>query len=358
MNLFCLGTDYSTSEVTQREKLAYTGEQLPAALNAIAAVLGKPEMVILSTCNRTEFYIATEQDPANAATRLKTFLRESRKLDFDLNQMLYFHQGPECVTHLFAVASGLKSMVVGETEILGQTKDAYQKASLGGFTGKYLNKLFQFSFSAAKEARTHSGIGRGSVSVASVAVDLSEQIFGSLKEVRAMVLGAGETGERVARTLADKGVMKVMVSNRTHERALELSKSLGGEAIRWEEWEMHLTEADVVIASTSAPHFILHRKQLEELMPRRSFRPIFLIDLAIPRDIEPTASVLDSVYLYDVDDLQSIASQHLSERQQEIENCRTLLKVHEQRYSDWYERALLHGKTGAGGQESSVPEAG
>jgi len=358
MNLFCLGTDFNTSEVTRREKLAYTGEQVPAVLKAVSEALGPSEVVLLSTCNRTEFYVATSRTAVDSSTLLKTYLKESRQLDFDLDGETYFHEGAACVAHLFAVASGLRSMVVGETEIFGQTKEAYGKASLAGHTGKFLNKLFQFSFAAAKEARTHSGIGRGSVSVASVAIDLAEQIFGSLKEVKAMVLGAGETGERVARTLADKGVAKVMVSNRTYEKAEELAKTLSGVAIRWEEWEKFLIEADVVIASTAAPHFILYQKHLQELMPRRSFRPIFLIDLAIPRDIEPTAAVLDSVYLYDVDDLQSIASQHLAERQQEIENCKTLLKVHEQRYADWYERAVQHGKTGFGNLPSSSEAVG
>lgn len=339
MNLFCIGMDYATSEVSQRETLAFSTPQIREVIGAVSEATGHGEAVILSTCNRTEFYISTPVDLPAALAGLKQYLRDLRKPNFDLDTALHLHEGIDCVRHLFEVASGLRSMVVGETEILGQTKDAYQLANEIGFTGKYLNKLFQTSFAAAKDARTMSGIGRGSISVASVAVELAEKILGDLSHNKALVLGAGETSERVVRTLVSKGVKTVIVSNRTHERAVALATEINGTAVHWEEWEPHLMDADMIISSTAAPHFVLRRAQMETVMPRRSFRPLFLIDLAIPRDIEPASSMLDSVYLYDLDDLQSISNQHLAERQQEVENCRRLLAYHQVRFSDWLEKA-------------------
>jgi glutamyl-tRNA reductase len=235
-------------------------------------------------------------------------------------------------------------MVVGETEILGQLKDAYDIARTQGQTGKWLNRLFQSSFAAAKSVRSRTAITRGSVSVGSVAVDLAEKIFGDLRGCRVMVIGAGETSERTARALLSHGLPSLLVANRTHERAAALAAELGGEAVRWEEWEARAVDVDIMISSTSAPHYVLTAEKLNALRHHRARRPLFLIDLAVPRDFEPAINLLDDVYLYDIDDLQSIAQGHLRERQTEIVRSVEILKPHVDRYLHWASR---QGEPGA-----------
>lgn len=334
MNLFCFGINYETATVDQRERIAFTESQLPEALVSFHQSLELTEIVILSTCNRTEFYMA---DVAHdVAEKFHIFLKKMRNFNFE--NVTYRHDGFSCVRHLFEVASGLQSMVVGETEILGQTKTAYEKAVAAGTTGKFLNKLFQHSFAAAKEARTSSGITKGSVSVASVSIELAEYVVGDLRKAKVLILGAGETGERVARTLKSKGAEMVFVANRTYERAHELALELGGEAVRWDAWEKVFSDADIVIASTAAPRYLLHKERVKACMSSRNYKPLFLIDLSMPRNIEPTVSMLDSVYLYDLDDLQEIANHHLAERRKEVDKCRQLLEAHEQKFQQWYQK--------------------
>jgi glutamyl-tRNA reductase len=242
-------------------------------------------------------------------------------------------------------------MVIGETEILGQLKDAYAIAKDQGQTGKWLNRLFQSSFAAAKSVRTRTAITRGRVSVGSVAVELAEKIFGDLRDCRVMVLGAGETSERTARSLLGHGVHSLIVANRTYDRAAKLAAELGGEAVTWEQWEERAAAVDIMISSTSAPHYVLTREKLEALLRRRERRALFLIDLAVPRDFEPSVNLLDDVYLYDIDDLQSIAQAHLRERQTEITRSVEILKPHVERYMSWAGRQdipapVAVGKTG------------
>jgi glutamyl-tRNA reductase len=231
--------------------------------------------------------------------------------------------------------------VVGETEILGQLKDAYDVARTEGQTGKWLNRLFQASFAAAKSVRSRTAITRGSVSVGSVAVELAEKIFGELAGCHAIVIGAGDTSEKTARALLSRGVTSILVANRTHERAAALADELGGEAVHWDDWEERALSADIMISSTSAPHYVLTAAKLEALLKRRARRPLFLIDLAVPRDFEPAINLLDDVYLYDIDDLQSIAHAHLRERQTEIGRSVEILKPHVERYLAW---AQKHGR--------------
>jgi len=234
-------------------------------------------------------------------------------------------------------------MVVGETEILGQLKEAYDAARKNGQTGKWLNRLFQSSFAAAKSVRSRTAITRGSVSVGSVSVELAEKIFGDLRGCRVMVIGAGETSERTARSLLGRGVPSILVANRTFERASALAEELGGEAVHWEEWEERALEIDIMISSTSAPHYVLTQEKLEGLLKRRERRSLFLIDLAVPRDFEPSINLLDDVFLYDIDDLQSIAHSHLRERQTEIARSMEILKPHVERYVEWAGRQRADG---------------
>jgi len=335
--IVCGGLTFEKTAVELREKVAFRASQLPEALAEMKQQLGLREAVLVSTCNRVEYFGATA-GPVQAAEAWPAFLRRFHSIGEDFTPLSFQLTGAPCVEHLFSVASGLKSMVVGETEILGQLKDAYDIARTSGQTGKWLNRLFQSSFAAAKSVRSRTAITRGSVSVGSVAVELAEKIFGDLRGCRVMVIGAGETSERTARSLLSHGVPSILVANRTHERAALLAAQLGGEAVRWEEWEARAVDVDIMISSTSAPHYVLTAEKLEGLLRQRGRRPLFLIDLAVPRDFEPSINLLDDVYLYDIDDLQSIAQSHLRERQTEIVRSVEILKPHVERYLHWASR--------------------
>ncbi len=339
-HIICGGLTFEGVPVELREKVAFRDAQLPEALAEMRKILGLREAVLVSTCNRVEYFGATSQ-PELTAAAWPGFLRRFHGVTEDFSPLSFQLRGVPCVEHLFSVASGLKSMVVGETEILGQLKDAYDLARTQGQTGKWLNRLFQSSFAAAKSVRSRTAITRGHVSVGSVSVELAEKIFGDLRGCRVMVIGAGETGERTARSLLSRGVHSILVANRTFDRAGALAAELGGEAVRWEEWEDHAVDVDIMISSTSAPHYVLTQAKLEALAKRRGRRPLFLIDLAVPRDFEPSINLLDDVFLYDIDDLQSIAHAHLRERQSEITRSMEILKPHVERYMAWAERQTV-----------------
>ncbi len=333
-HVICGGLTFEEVPVALREKVAFREAQLPDALVRMKERLGLREAVLVSTCNRVEYFGATAE-PDRAAAAWPDFLREFHSISEDFSRLSFQLRGMPCVEHLYSVASGIKSMVIGETEVLGQLKDAYEVAQTHGQTGKWLNRLFQSSFAAAKSVRTRTAITRGHVSVGSVSVELAEKIFGDLRGCQAMVIGAGETSERTARSLLRHGVPSILVANRTFERASALAAELGGEAVRWEEWEDRAANVDIMISSTSAPHYVLTQEKLEALLRRRQRRPLFLIDLAVPRDFEPSINLLDDVFLYDIDDLQSIAQTHLRGRQTEITRSMEILKPHVDRYMEW-----------------------
>jgi glutamyl-tRNA reductase len=346
--IICGGLSFEGTPVELREKVAFRDDQLPEALARMRETLGLHEAVLVSTCNRVEYFGRTAR-PEVAAEAWPDFLRGFHAVPDDFRPLSFQLSGGSCVEHLFALASGLKSMVVGETEILGQLKEAYDIARVRGQTGKWLNRLFQSSFAAAKSVRSRTGITRGSVSVGSVAVELAEKIFGELHGCHAMVLGAGDTSEKTARALLAHGVPTLLVANRTHDRAAALAAELGGQAVRWEDWEQHARQADIMISSTSAPHYVLTAEKLESLLRRRGRRPLFLIDLAVPRDFEPSINLLDDVYLYDIDDLQSIAHAHLNERRTEIGRSVEILKPHVDRYLAWAARQRRDEDAGGSG---------
>jgi glutamyl-tRNA reductase len=346
--IVCGGLTFEGAPVELREKVAFRDAQLPGALAQMKRALGLREAVLVSTCNRVEYFGETAE-PDFAAAAWPGFLRGFHGVADDFQPLSFQLRGVPCVEHLFAVASGLKSMVVGETEILGQLKDAYDVARVEGQTGKWLNRLFQSSFAAAKSVRSRTGITRGSVSVGSVSVELAEKIFGDLRDCRVMVIGAGDTSEKTARSLLGHGVHSLLVANRTYDRAHALATELCGEAVRWEEWEDRAIGIDIMISSTSAPHYVLTSSQLQALLKRRGPRPLFLIDLAVPRDFEPSINLLDDVYLYDIDDLQSIARAHLQDRQTEVSRSLEILKPHVERYMAWAGRQPRdHGADGVG----------
>jgi glutamyl-tRNA reductase len=249
---------------------------------------------------------------------------------------LYQLRGSSVARHLFRVVSGLDSMVLGETEIFGQVKRAYEAAARQGVTGKFLNRLFQKSFQVGKQVRSNSNITRGSISMGSVAVDLAEGIFGKLAGCKIMVLGAGETSEKTARALSSRGARQVFVSNRSFEKAKSLAESMNGRAIGFEAWEAEFQDLDILVSSTAAPHYLLTAERLAELLKNRRDRPLFIIDLALPRDIDPAIHRLDGVYLYDLDSLQKVAERSLANRQKEVFLCSAMIEKHVLELEAWF----------------------
>ena len=243
------------------------------------------------------------------------------------DEVFYELSDAEAVEHLFKVASGLDSMVLGETEILGQLKAAYQLALEHKRTGGQLNQAFQKAFNTAKKIRTETQIQRGSVSIANVAVELAGKIFDRLQDRTVMVIGAGDTSEKAARALLSRGAKSVIVSNRSFDRAEHLANELGGKAVQFDDWESEFAHIDIIISSTSAPHYVLDRKKLEPLQRLRRHRPLLLVDIAVPRDIEPEVNFLEDVYLYNIDDLQAIADDYLRLREEEIAKCEAIIRA-------------------------------
>ncbi len=331
MHVVCLGLSHKTAPVELREKFAVGDAHLGEVAQQLSHAPGVSEAVVVSTCNRVEYYIAAEE-PMHATQAIANFV--SGRGDVEINAM-HSMRGDEGIRHLFRVVSGLESMVLGETEILGQVKKAYLAAQSSGATSRNLNKLFQRAFNVAKEVRTQTSITRGSVSVGSAAVDLAEKIFGKLDHCHVMILGAGETAEMTAKALQSRGAKAIFVSNRTHERAQLLAETLGGRAIHFDEWDSEFDVLDIVIGSTGAPHAVVTKAKLAPLMRRRVDRPLFCIDLAVPRDFEPTVNELDGVYLYDIDALQGIADASMQVRRAELAKCEQLIERHVGEFHEW-----------------------
>jgi len=346
MNILCFGLSHQNADVALREKFAFADREVGAESRRLGAANGiDGEAVIVSTCNRVELYVAASQSQSGFAA-IERFLRERAKEKFkaEINdtkidpatlRMFYKMDAPRSVRHLFRVVCGLESMVLGETEILGQIKKAYSAAVENGSTARHLNKLFQRAFNVAKEVRTKTQITRGPVSVGSVAVDLAEKIFGRLGACKVMILGAGETSELTARALFSRGAKSIFVTNRSFDRASALAAELHGEAIHFDQWHNRFSEIDILISSTAAPHALVTREKLAPVMRARRDRPLFVIDLAVPRDVEPAVNKLDGVYLYDIDSLRAIAEQSLASRRQELSLCEILIERHVAEFSEW-----------------------
>ena len=323
MSIVCLGLNHRTAPITVRERYSLADSQLPELLGKLFKETSAEEAVILSTCNRVEIYAVSNGLPQHLLNELRTFLIGEEEVEGD--DILYEHTGEASVVHLFKVASGLDSMVLGETEILGQLKGAYQIALESKATGGYLNKAFQKAFNTAKQIRTETNIQRGSVSVANVAVELAGKIFDQLEHRTVMVIGAGDTSEKTARALLSRGAKSVIVSNRSFERAKALAEELGGKAVDFDHWQSDLAIVDIIISSTSAPHYVIDRKKLEPLQATRQHRPLLLVDIAVPRDIEPEVNFMEDIYLYNIDDLQAIADGYLRLRKEEIAKCESIV---------------------------------
>src|SRR5258707_15215042 len=320
MNLFCIGLSHHNADVEAREYFAGHVESDRALRNC-----GCNEALVLSTCNRVEVYAACEKRVSTDEIA-RCLVRDDGPHRFA--PPFYRYEGEKCAQHLFRVTSGLDSMVVGETEILGQTKKAYEAARATSAAGRYLHRLFQRAFRVAKQVRTHTEITRGSVSVGSVAVDLAEKIFGDLASCKVLLLGAGETSERTARALVSRGVNDLRISNRSGERAENLAQLVASRAVPFEKWPEQCPEIDILITSTSSSAPLLARKNLAPILRQRIDRPLFIIDIAVPRDVDSDVNQLEGVYLYDIDSLQSIAEQSLVLRRQQIAAAEAIISRH------------------------------
>ncbi len=326
MPIVVIGLNHRSAPVTVRERFAFPEDRIPGTLQLIRETGLATEGVLLSTCNRVELYACTDLDPRTAGSSLRDFLVKFHNYQEPLTTEFYTLNEPHSVEHLFKVASGLDSMVLGETEILGQLKKAYDLALQHRHSGNRLNKAFQRAFNVAKFIRTETNIQRGSVSVGSVAVELAEKIFTKLAGHQVMVIGAGDTSEKTARALLSRGAQSIIVTNRSPERASALAAELGGRAVPWDDWAREFPAIDIVISSTSAPHYVLDRPKLEALMKLRKSRPLLLVDTAVPRDIDPAVNFLENVYLYNIDDLQAIAEDYLRQRRSELAQCEAIIR--------------------------------
>ena len=322
MNFFCVGISHHTADVETRERYAGAGPEKPLREES-----GCTEVVVLETCNRVEIYGSAER-PVTTDEILRC-LQNSRGVSGIENAgAFYRYDGDACAQHLFRVVAGIDSMVIGETEVLGQVKRAYASARESRSAGPLLHRLFQRAFRVAKQVRSNTDITRGAVSVGSVAVDLAVKIFGDLSKCRVLILGAGENSERTARALSSRGVTDIRVSNRSLERAESLAGLVRGRAIPFSEWTAQCREIDILISSTAADEPLLTPNILAPMIRGRADRPLFIIDIAVPRDVAPEVNEMDGVYLYDIDSLQSIAAQSLAMRRQQIAAGEKIIAEH------------------------------
>lgn len=340
MYIAVLGVNHKTACVDVRERVALNDDGCQKLARTLADHPGVGEAVVLSTCNRTEVYVSGPQLPLRDVA-LDGLCAVSSACREDLHESIYYLEDREAVEHLFSVASSLDSMVLGEAQILHQLKSAYQVAEDAGATGVILNKLLRRSFEVGKRVRTETKIGESSLSVASVSVDLAGSVFGDLAGRAVLVIGAGEMAELVVTHLRAHGVHRFRVANRTFERAVELAERFGGDAVRFEALEEHLAGVDIVISSTAAAQPVIMRADLERVMRRRKNRPIFLIDIAVPRDLDPAINKVYNAYLYDIDDLQEVVVSNLGDRQREATLARAIVEEEVSTFQSWLQTLLV-----------------
>lgn len=324
------GLNHRNAPVELREQVAITAEDLPAGLAALRGCPGVSEALIISTCNRVELLVAYEGE----APDLPEFL--ARRFGVNTTELrghMYLHRNEEAVRHLFRVGASLDSMVVGEPQILGQLKDAYNAARTAGTLGPELERVLQQAFSVAKRVRTETGIAGSSVSIASVAVELALKIFGSLAGKRVLLVGAGKMGELAARHLLARGASSIAVTNRTLARAERLAQGFGGQVLAWEQLRERADGFDILITSTGSHEFIFHREDGQRWMQQRRGRPMFFIDIAVPRDVDPEMNRVDGIFLYDIDDLQGVAQANLADRSREAAAAEQLVSEEVERWA-------------------------
>ena len=335
MEIVLIGLSHKTAPVEIREKLCVPQGNVQEVLGRLAVLPGFREGLILSTCNRLEV-LAVEEWGEEGNARVQDLLAKMGGMgQEELRPYLYNHKGEGAVRHLFRVASSLDSMVLGEPQILGQVKEAYSQAVKNKLSGPILNKLFHRSFSVAKRVRTETKIASQAVSVSFAAVELARKILGNLDDKRALLVGAGEMSELAARHLISQGVREILVTNRPFSRAAELAQEYKGKAVPFEDFPRQLKEVDIILSSTGSTHYIIRKEQLTEVIRARKNRPMFFIDIAVPRDVDPKINEIDNVYVYDIDDLQGIVESNKGERKKEGEKAEAIVDQGVQAFNRW-----------------------
>jgi glutamyl-tRNA reductase len=344
MEIVLVGLNHRTAPVEVRERVSFNAEQAQRAAEELRARGILEETLVLSTCNRSEVYGVPPESSHECAPGLSSFLSEFHSVRPDvLSVSLYHHYDREAVRHIFQVAAGLDSMLLGEAEILGQVREAYRFAHEHGATGPVLNRLFQGALEVGKRVRTETELGTRPMSAAAAGVKLAERIFGKLSERKALVLGAGEMGEQVLSHLRDRGIAQLHVMNRSREKAEELAKEFGGKVVGWGEWDSALQTPDVVVASVSAEEPVLRRDIVERAMAARGNRALFLMDLGVPRNIDAKVAELYNVYVYNTDDLTEIVQQNRNARESEIPHAQGIVEQHVSKFLSWQASVELVG---------------
>ncbi len=337
LDIILLGLNHKTAPIELRERLAFSKDETAAALEVFQKDPAAIESVLFSTCNRMEILLATD-NRSDALKAAKMFISEFKNIPVaDFEDALYIHDGDEAVRHIFRVASSLDSMMVGEPQILGQIKEAYLTATSKKTSGVILNRLLHRSFFVAKRVRTETGIGDHAVSISYAAIELGRKIFGSLEGKKVLLIGAGEMAELAVEHLIRNRAGDIIVANRTFERGVELAKNFNGKAIRFEEITDHLKSVDIVISSTGSPDFIIKRNHVKGVMRSRRNRPIFFIDIAVPRDIDPEINDLTNSFVYDIDDLKGIIDENIGDRNKEARKGERIVDEAVIRFRQWYE---------------------
>lgn len=335
MEIVLVGLSHKTAPVEIREKFCIPKEQVAIFLDRLVGLPSVREGLILSTCNRMEVVTVIE-GREDGGEVLKDFLGEVAGMaKVDLASYLYILKGEEAVKHLFRVTGSMDSMVLGEPQILGQVKEAYRQAADTKVTGLVLNKLLHRSFFIAKRIRTETKMANQAVSISFAAVELAKKIMGSLEDKRAILIGAGEMSELAAKHLVSQGVYEIWVTNRTYSRALEMAQELGGKAVSFEEFPKMLKDMDIVVSSTGSTHYIIHKDQLGTVIRARKNKPMFFIDIAVPRDIDPSINEIDNIYVYDIDDLQGIVDSNKEERKKEMQKAEEIVQQGVELFKRW-----------------------
>jgi glutamyl-tRNA reductase len=336
MELLVVGLNHKTAPIAIRECLAFPEGKLEEALSQVHDLSSVKEDMIVSTCNRVEVYAAT-RETEKAIHDLKSFLSLYHGIPLkEFENSLYAHVGEEAVKHIFRVASSLDSMVLGEPQVLGQIKEAYDMAQQASTSGLILHRLLHRAFHVAKRVRTETKIAISAVSVSSVAVECAEKIFGTLEKKTVLLIGAGEMCELAARHLVSGGVERILVTNRTYERAVLLAKEFRGEAIPFQEMSQGLKKTDIVISATNSPQYLIGHDQITKVMKDRKQKPIFFIDISDPRDIEPKVGDIENIYLYNIDDLQKVANENIKDREKEARRAEAIVQDEVVKFVNWY----------------------
>jgi glutamyl-tRNA reductase len=333
--LITLGVSYKTAPVELRERLAPTERQIPEILTALHAHPSVQEAVLISTCNRLEVSVVVDDPVAAESAVLGSLVQHASMRPTEIAEVLYAPRNCDAARHLFRVTAGLESMVLGEAEVQGQVKRAYETALASGTTGPLTNRLFTAALQTGKRARSETRIGEGKASVASVAVALAEEALGDLTDRPVVIIGAGETSEAVARALHERGVATLFVANRHADRARALAGRFGGTVAPLDEMPALLERADIVVASTSSPHPLIDAEALEPVMVARNGRPLLMVDIAVPRDVDPACAALEGVILRDIDDLQAVVRRTTSGREQEAARAEEIVESEIERFAEW-----------------------